>query len=127
MEIAKEMCLWTPIQALLAIIIFIISSVRKIWLFRRLQRLTILGEQIVIRCIRLEYFGSRCESVYERLYSLFLNKSEGVIFNAFAVEQFNVYESTKAVAAITLSSRIFKKKNNDLTNEWDERRRTLNI
>ncbi len=127
MEIAKEMCLWTRIQALLAIIVFIFMLREEDLAFAAIAAATIFGEQIVVRCIRLEYFRSRCESVYERLYSLFLNKPEEMIFNASAVEQFNVYESTKAVAAITLSSRIFKKKNDDLTNEWDERRRALNI
>ncbi|WP_423368602.1 hypothetical protein [Burkholderia sp. LMG 32019] len=127
MEIVKEMCLWTRVQALAAIVVFIFMLREDDLAFAAIAAATIFGEQIVVRCIRLEYFRSRCEMVYERLYSLFLNKPGDTIFNATAIEQFNVYESTKSVAAVTLSSRIFSKMNDALTIEWEARRRALNI
>ena len=84
---------------------------------------------ILIRWLKIEVLRARNESIYEKLYSLFLNKVEsedrkhiGSILDAFAS-----YEAAKSSASIKQSTKIFNKINQKLTREWNGIRDRLGI
>lgn len=87
----------------------------------------ILSEHIVSKSARLEWLRARCEHLYNDVYSLFQSHTTGSTFNARALEAFATYESVKANAAVTLSGRIFEKKNAELSSEWNEIKSALGI
>lgn len=87
----------------------------------------IFSEQIISRCVRLEWLRARSERIYNDVYALFQSGPVGNTFNARALEAFVVYESVKANAAVTLSGRIFKKRNDELSAEWNKIQAALGI
>lgn len=87
----------------------------------------IFSEQILSKWMRIEWLRSRCESIYTDVYKLFQSRTSGSIFNAGALEAFAIYESVKANAAVTLSRKIFDRKNVQLSSEWDKIKSALKI
>lgn len=87
----------------------------------------ILSEQIVSKFFRLEWLRSRSEDIYNEVYTLFQSRPGGENFNARALEAFATYESVKANAAITLSGKVFKEKNDELSAEWERIKSVLGI
>ena len=87
----------------------------------------VFSEQILSKWMRMEWLRSRCESIYKDVYKLFQSCPSKSTFSAGAVEAFATYESAKANAAITLSGKIFEKKNALLSSEWVEIQGALNI
>lgn len=87
----------------------------------------IFSEQLLAKWIRLEWFKIRCESIFEEVYKLFQSKPLIKKFNVMALESMARYETTKANAAITLSSKIFDQYNERLSNEWNSIKSTLKI
>lgn len=110
------------------------------WFFAILYRDTSLGllliltqilfsSDILIRWLKIEVLRAKNESIYEKLYSLFLNKVDsenkkhiGSILDAFAS-----YEAAKSSASIKQSTKIFNKVNQKLTREWNGIRDRLGI
>jgi hypothetical protein len=111
-----------------------------LWFFAILYRDTELGllliltqilfsGDILIRWLKIELLRAKNESIYEKLYSLFLNKVDqentkaiGSILDAFAS-----YEAAKSSASIKQSTKIFKKINQKLTRDWSVIRERLGI
>ncbi len=85
--------------------------------------------EIVVRWIKIEVMRSRNESIYEKLYSLFLNRgsSEDHKIVAGILDSFASYESAKASASIKQSSKIFHSLNPNLTKEWNSIKKKLEI
>lgn len=84
---------------------------------------------ILIRWLKIEVLRAKNESIYEKLYSLFLNKVDpenkkhiGSILDAFAS-----YEAAKSSASIKQSTKVFNKVNQNLTREWNGIRDRLGI
>jgi hypothetical protein len=109
-----------------------------IWLTCVLNRQTDLGivvaasqavfsEQVVSKWLRLEWLRIRFEKTYDDVYRLFQSKPTAPKFNAMTLESLGVYETTKANAAITLSSKTFHQLNADLSAEWDQIKAGLKI
>lgn len=109
-----------------------------LWLICMLSRQTDLGivvaasqavfsEQVLAKWIRLEWLRMRCERIFEEVYRLFQSQPPVGEFNAMTLDALCMYETTKASAAITLSSRIFDEMNPSLSAEWDEIKATLGI
>lgn len=87
----------------------------------------VFSEQVLSKWIRLEWFRMRTERTFETVYHLFQTRPNSATFNAMAFEAMTQYESTKANAAITLSSRIFHANNSKWTAEWESIKAKLKI
>lgn len=109
-----------------------------IWLVCVLFRRTDLGvivacaqavfsEQIISKWLRLEWLRARSERVYDNVYRLFRANPKKSEFNAMALEEYVLYETAKANAAITLSGKIFNEMNPTLSEEWASIQKTLSI
>ncbi|WP_262299009.1 hypothetical protein [Microvirga sesbaniae] len=82
----------------------------------------IFSEQVIARWVRLEWLRTRFEYVYASLYSLIQATSdfESKGYKARTIELLLAYETGKAQAGISLSSRLFRKLNPRLSKEWKD-------
>lgn len=78
----------------------------------------LFSEQVGARILRLFWLSRKCESIHETMRTLFLSRATGDYFNAAALNSFTRYEVSKAIAGITLSSKVFDKLNQDLSLQW---------
>ena len=109
-----------------------------IWLVLLLNRRTELGwivaasqaifsEQILSKWFRLEWLRIRFERVFDDVFRLFQSRPPITYFNARALDAMSMYETSKANAAITLSSEIFDDLNLSLSAEWEDVKKALKI
>jgi hypothetical protein len=109
-----------------------------VWLLCLLNRQTDLGlvvaasqalfsEQIVSKWLRLEWLRIRFEKTYEDVYRLFQSRPAAAKFNAMTLDSLGMYETAKSTGAITLSSRLFRQLNDELSAEWERIKRELKI
>jgi hypothetical protein len=98
-----------------------------IWLWAAIYRATdldlltaaaqvLFGEQLMSRWVRMEWLRSRVERLYDDLYAL-IQSSPNVTtkeFRARVVEGVIRYETSKAQAGLSLSSRVFRKINSSV-------------
>lgn len=87
----------------------------------------VFSEQLLSRWLRLEWFRMRCDAVYDRAYSLFQSGASKKVLFAKVIELFGLYETGKANAGISLSSKIFSANNDALSREWDQIKATLKL
>ena len=87
----------------------------------------IFSEQIISKWLRIEWLRIRSEKTFEDVFKLFQTRPAVAQFNAHALDAVSMYESSKATAAITLSSKIFDKLNPSLSVEWDKIKTTLKM
>ncbi|TAL73912.1 MAG: hypothetical protein EPN56_02415 [Rhodanobacter sp.] len=87
----------------------------------------IFSEQLVARWVRIEWLRVRFEKAFGDVYKLFQSQPPTEQFNAIALEEVCLYETAKANAAITLSSRIFEDLNPSLSSEWDDIKAAVGI
>lgn len=80
----------------------------------------IFSEQLLSRWIRMEWLRSRVERLYDDLYALLQGSSDTTSkeFRARVIEGVIRYETSKAQAAISLSTRVFKAANAELAENW---------
>ena len=78
----------------------------------------LFSEQLISRWLRLEWLSHRCGATYKRLYELFQAPPAARTRNAKILDAYAIYETSKANAAIALSSPIFFKLNPRLSDEW---------
>lgn len=88
---------------------------------------TVFSEQILSKWFRLEWLHSRSEKTFETVFRLFQSSPGDAEFNAMAVDAFAFYETSKANAAVTLSSKFFAQMNDSLSKEWEEIKTKLKI
>lgn len=110
-----------------------------LWAFAAINRTTDIGwivgvsqivfsEQIISKWFRLEWLRQKFEATYSTLYQLFLgDPKSSANFRARSVAAFVMYESAKANAAVTLSTKVFHELNPTLTVEWETIKQTLKI
>jgi DNA repair protein RadC len=72
-----------------------------------------------VECLRL-----KCEALFDELFQLI---KSGTNLELASVKVLGEYEIVKATAAITLSTRLFKRNEERTTREWEEIRKTLGI
>ncbi|RWA58064.1 hypothetical protein [Mesorhizobium sp.] len=102
-----------------------------VWLWAVLYRATdldlltvaaqvLFSEQLLSRWVRMEWLRSRVERLYDDLYALIQSNSDitSKEFRARVVEGLIRYETSKAQAGLSLSSRVFHKMNADLSQKW---------
>jgi len=126
-SIALKMIVLERIKVLAAIVIFILLVREPDLGLASIAAVTIFGEQIIIKYVRLELFRVRSENTYNRLFELFTDNPVEKIFQTKAIDNFCYYETGKAIAGVYLSDKIFKKLNEDLSEEWQRIKMTLNI
>lgn len=80
----------------------------------------LFSEELVSRWIRMEWLRSRVERLYDDLYALLQSTTnfESKEFRARVVEGVIRYETSKAQAGLSLSTRLFKKMDGDLSRQW---------
>lgn len=77
-------------------------------------------EQLLSRYFRVEWLKMRYENTYDSLYKIFQAKPKLDILKAMILNNFVIYENSKANGAITLSSKIFDQHNPRISEEWDK-------
>jgi hypothetical protein len=89
----------------------------------------VFSEDIIARWLRMEWLRNRSEQVFDNFNRLFATKPafSRPVAQSQAIDLFSFYETTKATAAILLSSRLFHKHNARLSKEWEEIRGRLGI
>ncbi|NUU03988.1 hypothetical protein [Herbaspirillum robiniae] len=80
------------------------------------------GEQILVRWLRMWWLWRRCEDVYGQMRTLYVNNPAPEKFSVTALDAYTKYESSKAMASITLSSKIFEQINPTVSSEWEKHR-----
>ena len=109
-----------------------------VWFICLLNRQTDLGivvaasqavfsEQVVSKWLRIEWLRMRFEKTYDDVYRLFQSRPAASTFNAMTLESLGMYETAKANGAVTLSSRLFRELNADLSAEWERIKAELRI
>jgi hypothetical protein len=116
LEMLKKERLIIPAYAALFLIIAFVRSTDLAIIPIAAQAL--FSEQLLSRWCRLEWLSHRCGATYRRLYDLVQAPPAVRIRNARILDAFAVYETSKANAAIALSSPIFFKLNPRLSEEW---------
>ncbi|MCQ0091314.1 hypothetical protein [Roseovarius sp. M141] len=123
-ELARRMLAKTrTVSAVyLAIYLFLLLTRRVDLGMIELAAGVVFSEEVVARWLRLEFLRRRSEEAFERFRDIFAwNKSFwDDSRRAQVIKQFAFYETTKAVAAIPISSKVFKSFNPKLSSEWDE-------
>lgn len=81
----------------------------------------LFSEQLLSRWVRMEWLRSRIERLYEELYALIQSTSDtrSKEFRARVIESLIRYETSKAQAGLSLSSRVFNKLNPELSRKWN--------
>lgn len=87
----------------------------------------VFSEQVLAKWIRLEWLRMRFERTFDDVYKLFQSQPPVEQFNAMALTSFSMYETAKANAAVTLSSKLFDKLNPSLSKEWEKIKVALKI
>ncbi|WP_143535301.1 MULTISPECIES: hypothetical protein [Rhizobium] len=103
-----------------------------VWLWAAVYRATdlellalaaqvLFSEQLLSRWVRMEWLRSRVERLYDDLYALIQSTSEfrSKEFRARVIESLIRYETSKAQAGLSLSSRVFNKLNPELSQKWN--------
>lgn len=70
--------------------------------------------------MRMEWLRSRVERLYDDLYTLIQSTTDisSKEFRARVIETLIRYETSKAQAGLSLSSRVFNKLNSELSHRW---------
>ena len=69
----------------------------------------------------------RFEKTYDDVYRLFRSRPAAPTFYAMSLESLGMYETAKASGAVTLSSRLFRQLNSDLSADWGRIKAELRI
>lgn len=88
------------------------------WIFVASQ--VLFSEEVFSKYLRLEWLRNRTGRLYEDVYRLFQTSINKKDFEIQTLEKFIIYEKIKAGLAVTLSSKIFNKRNDDLSTEWEK-------
>jgi hypothetical protein len=86
-------------------------------------------EYVLARWLRLEFLFRRSEIVYEKFRQLF-EWSPGCrdkLWVARVISAFTLYESTKAISAVSIPEELFNKLNPSLSVEWETIRAKIGI
>jgi len=90
---------------------------------------TLFSTVLISNVIKLILLNKKCESIYQEIYKVFLDRDEisTVKFNAYVLDAFSKYECVKFQCGIMLSSNTFHKLNTSLKQEWKEIKKQLKI
>lgn len=70
----------------------------------------------------------KTEHIHDELYNIFLLKNnDSLLIESRIINCFSTYEATKSLCSVKLSSRIFKRINPQVSQEWDAIKEILNL
>jgi hypothetical protein len=69
----------------------------------------------------------RCHATYKGLYALFQTAPARTTLHPSVLQWFAFYETSKANAGVTLSTKVFNALNPSLSSEWDAIKAKLNL
>ena len=87
----------------------------------------VFSEQIVSKWARLEWLHRRCEKTFDSLYRVMQSMQPLAQRDAQAMEYMLAYETAKANAGITMSSKYFDEMNAELSAEWNKIRADIGL
>jgi hypothetical protein len=121
-SVAQRMCsgerLKTTVSVVLLVLLSIFRGTGIDWVVVAAQ--FVASEQVVSKCIRLEWLRSRFEHTYQDTFALLtMADPEGAAFKAKTLALALNYEASKANAAVLLSKKVFNQMNAKLTQEWN--------
>jgi hypothetical protein len=82
------------------------------------------SEQLLSRWFRIEWLRLKCETLFEELFQLLKTRTK---VEVLAVRIMDEYEIAKATAGVTLSTKVFMRKQEHTDREWESIRRTLGV
>ena len=93
---------------------------------------TLFASTLITYYIRLEVLHFKNKAIFDCLYDIFLlhnqrTNDDNERLSAKLLDCFVKYEAAKAYSGVKQDSNIFHKINDDVTQEWEEIKRTLNI
>lgn len=89
----------------------------------------VFSEQLLSRFIRIVWLRAKSEGMYEDAYAIIQSSqtASSAQFRARVLDCLLRYEAAKAIAAISLSTKVFKKLNPRLSTEWAQTADALKI
>jgi len=126
-DTAVEMCRSARLQiglyAVLWIILLAIRALELEWIVVAAQAL--FSEQLLSRWFRLEWLRGEVERIHSGLLRAFQSGTQPATLRSVVLEELIAYEAAKARAAVTLSSRVFERRNREVSREWERIKATL--
>jgi hypothetical protein len=124
-KMLKSIRTWTAIY--LVLYLTLVVSRRTDIQMIELAAGVIFSEAVLSHWFRSEFLRHRSEDIYEKLRRLFADNpsNRDDHWAARAQEAVLRYETTKAIAAIPVSSKHYLQMNEKLSDEWDRRRKIL--
>lgn len=130
-EIAGIMLVGQRLRSSLYLVVYMVAVYNRSTdlAFVAIAAQAVFGEELLSRWLRLEWLSNRSAKAFDDLNRVF---DDGLPFKrpstqARVIDTFSFYESTKATAAVLLSSRTFSRENDRLSAEWDAIRRRLGL
>jgi len=130
-EISKMML---PVQRATSIgyiVIYLIAALNRSTDlgFLAIAAQALFGGEVLGRWLRLEWLHRRSEQAFDNFNRLFTARPPFTKPRAQseALDLFSFYETTKATAAMLVSSRLFHKHNAKLTQQWEQIRSRLGL
>ncbi|MFG6609680.1 hypothetical protein [Sulfitobacter sp. 1A12057] len=126
-EMLRSIRLWSAIY-LVVYFILLVSRWTDIEVIE-LAAGVVFSEAVLSNWLRCEFLRHRSEDVYGKLRALFADypTEQSDHWQPRALEILMRYETTKAIAAISVSSKLFRRLNPTLSAEWARRHEALNL
>jgi hypothetical protein len=113
-KIGFYVVIWTLVALTRSIDLGIVGVVAQI----------VFSEQILSRWVRLEWLRLKCESIFDDVFQVLKSGADPELE---AVRFLGEYEIAKAIAGITLSTRLFERNQGRVDREWAQIRTALGI
>lgn len=130
-RICQEMAVKTRLKVLFYIIIWLVCALNR---SNNIEIVAIFAQvlfsgHILVNFFHLELYRSRNEKLFDNLYNFYLEqkRAENSLAMAKICEFFAEYEVAKASCSIKQSSKIFRKLNNTLSQDWAEIKKDLQV
>ncbi|MFC4024764.1 hypothetical protein ACFOUV_13255 [Oceanobacillus longus] len=133
-RVTHEMAKRKRVKIVLFIVLFLIAIIIRTTELELISILaqTLFASTFISAYIRLEVLHSKNKSIFKYLYDIFLFHSQKTNeldekLSAKLLDCFVKYESAKAYSGVKQDSKVFHKINPQVTQEWEEIKRSLNI
>lgn len=128
-DTALEMCQAERVRLAIYVVVWLLLAVNRVapleWVVVAAQ--VLFSEQLIARWMRLEWFRIEVERLYERLLRFLQTQPSADLLQARVVEDVVSYESAKARAGMTLSQKIFDRRNATVSALWAKVRATIPV
>lgn len=89
----------------------------------------LFSENLISKLVRIEWLRMRFERAYDELYGLLqcVSSFDDNTFRSKVINLFGLYETGKAYGGIVLSSKIFFRRNAELSDDWSRVKAALGL